>query len=139
MWSFNGFVAVLLLWAILAATYQCGNRRAFWLGFSVFGWGYLVLVYGPIPRLELPTTALLQKIAIRAMFEQVESTLPPESTLSSGVGTPTLLPPPTPLPAEQLRSAWDYNAFEDIGHAVFTLPFAMIGGIVSKILASRRD
>src|SRR5262245_44347955 len=51
--------------AILCAIYAQGARRAWWLGFCLFGWGYLALM---AVRLELrsaylPTSALL--VALR--------------------------------------------------------------------------
>ena len=31
----------LLLFAVLLAAHRTGDRRAFWIGFALFGWGYL--------------------------------------------------------------------------------------------------
>ena len=39
--------ALLLLFAVIAAKYRRGDARAFWFGFAVFGWGYLLLALGP--------------------------------------------------------------------------------------------
>ncbi|MBX6316320.1 MAG: hypothetical protein IRY99_25925 [Isosphaeraceae bacterium] len=50
--------------AILGAFYRREGRRAWWVGFALFGWGYLALAFGPWsaeqvgPR--LPTTQLLE-------------------------------------------------------------------------------
>ncbi len=33
----------IMAMAILGAVYRAGNRRAFWLGFALFGWGYMAL------------------------------------------------------------------------------------------------
>jgi hypothetical protein len=35
----------LLAFAILAVVYRTGERRAFWLGFALFGWGYMALIW----------------------------------------------------------------------------------------------
>lgn len=32
-----------LAFAVLAVVYRAGERRAFWLGFAFFGWGYMAL------------------------------------------------------------------------------------------------
>src|ERR1700722_5210451 len=43
----------LLLFAVLLAAHRTGDRRAFWIGFALFGWGYLSLSLIPStePRL----------------------------------------------------------------------------------------
>ncbi len=49
--------------AIFGAIYKRGRRRADWLGFAVFGWGYFMLAFGPGFSTELgnrlPSTRLL--------------------------------------------------------------------------------
>lgn len=37
----------LLLAAILAGVYRTGVNRAFWIGFAVFGWAYVMLAFIP--------------------------------------------------------------------------------------------
>jgi 4-hydroxybenzoate polyprenyltransferase len=59
----------LLAYAVLAAIYRQGTRRAFWLGLAVIGWGYFVLPgfavgfkfenYGQLP---LASSKLLQML-----------------------------------------------------------------------------
>src|SRR3954452_16390820 len=34
-----------LAFAILAVVYRAGEGRAFWLGFALFGWGYMALTW----------------------------------------------------------------------------------------------
>ena len=53
--------------AILGAVYRRGARRAFWLGFALFGWGYMTLASQTwwdrkIDRPELLTTRLLNRL-----------------------------------------------------------------------------
>ena len=43
-----GAVAVLLVAAVVLSIYRTGDKRAFWIGFAIFGWSYLLLCYGPI-------------------------------------------------------------------------------------------
>jgi hypothetical protein len=51
-----GATVVCLLLAVLLAIHREGRRRAYWLGFSLFGWAYVVgcLVPGVVER--LPTS-----------------------------------------------------------------------------------
>jgi hypothetical protein len=37
----------LLLTAVLGVVYRRGARRAFWLGFALFGWVYWLMSFGP--------------------------------------------------------------------------------------------
>src|SRR5947209_4142181 len=54
-----GFLAA----SILGVVYRSGGRRAWWLGFALFGWGYFALSFGlwfaTEFRPRLPTTRLL--------------------------------------------------------------------------------
>jgi hypothetical protein len=60
------FTGGCLLFALLATMYRDGSRRAFWVGFSVFGWGYLLACYGPFVgsaiRARLLTTTLIDRL-----------------------------------------------------------------------------
>ena len=50
--------AVVLLAAVLAALFRRGTSRAFWVGFAIFGWGYLWLAHWPEPGWAgLPATS----------------------------------------------------------------------------------
>ena len=63
------FAGGCLLFALLAVKYRDGNRRAFWLGFSVFGWAYVLACYGPFVgstiRPRLLTTTLIDRLYAR--------------------------------------------------------------------------
>ena len=54
----------LLLLAIAGAVCRAGASRAWWLGFALFGWGYIALEFCS-STLELPTTPLLAWIQTR--------------------------------------------------------------------------
>jgi hypothetical protein len=65
----NGLFTIVggsLLFALLAIIYRNGNRRAFWLGFCVFGSAYLLACYGPFVgstfRARLLTTTLIDRL-----------------------------------------------------------------------------
>jgi hypothetical protein len=60
-----GIALVAFLSAILLTVHRTGQRRAFWLGFSLFGWVYLgASLITPIEPL-LPTTDLLARVGAR--------------------------------------------------------------------------
>src|SRR3954449_13576132 len=54
---------LLLASAVFGVVYRREGRRAFWLGFAAFGWGYLALTQAPwfVEQIgpKLPTTLLL--------------------------------------------------------------------------------
>jgi hypothetical protein len=56
--------AILAL-AIVGAIYRQGAERVWWLGFSIFGWGYMVLWWflHDNTSFVLPTTGLLERLA----------------------------------------------------------------------------
>ena len=54
--------------AVLAAVYRRGERRAFWVGFALFGWGYMALTAGAwwesgADRSRLITSLILDQIS----------------------------------------------------------------------------
>jgi uncharacterized membrane protein len=50
--AFYTFTVVVLLAAVIAARFRRGNEKAFWFGFAVFGWAFLVLGLGPWPDVD---------------------------------------------------------------------------------------
>jgi hypothetical protein len=55
---FTGTVAILLI-AVLLVVHRTDRRRAFWLGFAVFGWVAFVASMAPAVESRLVTTKLL--------------------------------------------------------------------------------
>src|SRR4051794_21863807 len=56
----------LLVVSILGVIYRNGGRRAWWLGFGIFGWGYVALTLAPWSKPEkLPTRDLLDSLYTR--------------------------------------------------------------------------
>jgi hypothetical protein len=54
-----GVTLALLLVSVLLAVHRTGRRRAYWLGFALFGWAYLVMSLVPPVEARLPTTKAL--------------------------------------------------------------------------------
>src|SRR4051794_13913299 len=53
------FTLGLLAASLLGIIYRTAGRRAWWVGFALFGSGYFALAFLPGVRPNLPTTALL--------------------------------------------------------------------------------
>ena len=72
LWA--GMMLLLALAAVgvagLGATLMCGRERAWWLGFAVFGGGYLVAALCPV-RSELATTHLLEYVQARVVGSEI--------------------------------------------------------------------
>ena len=54
-----GLTLQVLLGSVLLAVHRDGPRRAYWLGFALFGWTYLALIEVPSIAPRLPTTHAL--------------------------------------------------------------------------------
>jgi ABC-type antimicrobial peptide transport system permease subunit len=56
----------LLCVSVFGVIYRSGGRRAWWLGFGLFGWGYAALTLAPWSKPEkLPTGVLLDYLYVR--------------------------------------------------------------------------
>ncbi len=100
-------LAALVL-SVLAAVYRRGASRAFWAGFAIFGGCYLFLMYGPWfaeLRMLLATTKLVAYAQSKLQAE-------------APVGTFDL-------------ERW---YFEHIGHCLWALLLAGLGGLASRVL-----
>jgi hypothetical protein len=107
----------ILAFGILAAIYRRGARRAFWVGFSLFGWGYLMLASGAwwdraADRPDLVTTRWLDRLFPAIHVGQLRESLPtlfagPPREINSRDGAileklnePISMPFPTETPLE---------------------------------------
>ena len=113
--------AVLTL-AIVGVVCRDQSQRAWWLGFALFGWGYLVLAFWS--SFELPTTALLGWLESRLKVAPPGGGGMQSVMLAGGFGG-NAGPPPNP-------------PFIQIGHCLLALLAALIGGLVSTLLFGRR-
>ena len=100
-----------LLVAVLAAVYA--QPRAFYVGMCLFGWSYLVLTYGPTMRDSVRPLAVTDGI-LDLVYEVVKRDSPP-----AFVGQPNI-----PVPRNRY--------FQPVGHSLFALIFAFIGGVVGN-------
>ena len=129
------FVFTLTLIVLMTATLGwLVNRKATWVGFSLFGWCCLFWAFGPLPqsdRTPLPvplTTMCLKWIATWAY---------PELILNPDIKA---------LPSKYIDDTYEaFNGriytvpydFLQIGNSVFSLLVAGVGSIIGRFFASR--
>lgn len=129
--------------AVPGIVYRDEGRRAWWLGFAVFGWGFAALTLAPWSRPEnLPTADLLNYAYARVSPPNVVAMDP--FTVSGMVDAGTIVvldddPPLDGLAAPPLGShavvaigSTDLVAFRGIGHCLLTLIVACVGGLLAR-------
>jgi hypothetical protein len=136
-WSSAVFTLTLVLHltAILGAIYRRDRERAGWLGFALFGWGYLILSFGPGFRTEirpqLATAPLLDYLFPRiapippagAVFNESSNEYYVRN--NSGVFVPW--GPDTT------------NAFQRSGHSLIAVHCGFMGALVARAFAARYE
>jgi hypothetical protein len=111
----------ILALGVVGAIAHRGTRRMWWLGFSLFGWGYLVLsgCGTDEPSAKLPTARLLEILG-----DWLEIPLHQRGVCFSGCMFPPGLDP----------------YFAEIGHCLWALLAALMGGILAgSFLAPPND
>jgi hypothetical protein len=108
--------------SILAFWNRHDARRAYWQGFALFGWGYLIMAFAPWSppqfRAELPTSRL-----VVALHSQVAAA--PESAPIENAGPGFALAPPK-IPSGSF-AAGSLAQFQAVGHSLFALAAAFLG------------
>ena len=110
MWAGVTFLATCECLGLAAVGVICrgGDERAWWLGFAVFGWGYLAIFYfSRYDSLKLPTSMVLE--VIRAKLDGQEQV---------GLFLAQSLDP----------------SFAMIGHCLWALLAAVLGGVLAGAL-----
>jgi hypothetical protein len=148
-----GLTLVMLLASVLQAVHAGGSRRAYWLGFALFGWAYVALCQVPAIEARLPTTHGLSRL---------DGLLPGRSTVATapapvGLERPRLLfgaPGVKDVTISNLDvdsiHLWDAStgrrlvrlggspeAFIRVGHSLFALILAFVGANASRFLHAR--
>ncbi len=141
----------ILLTSILLALHRTERRRAFWIGFALFGWVYLGLTLVPSVESRLITTKGLayldSKVPGRSMWLY--------HVISTGTGSETgndkvmwaIGGIQTPTAGQRQARVWDVEAgkllngwggttenFVRIGNSLFALLAAWLGGQISHRL-----
>jgi len=142
-----GLIVTVLASSILLAIYRLGPQRAYWVGFAMFGWLYMLVLVAswtiaqsapsPLRADNLPT----QRLASRSYhwlydreFEKYYGSrqlgdyyhpMPGEEYVGSGLGTGGSLNGPVPPPGP------NETDFVNVAHALWTLLFAAMGGCLA--------
>jgi drug/metabolite transporter (DMT)-like permease len=153
-------LAVLLI-AVLASVFRRGPRRAFWLGFAIFGWTYVLLTFWPASDPTFPCqrhvlTTRLSRWAYFGLLPLVRTPpaepvpMAPFSGRSGGGDSyvrdefrdraTLVLTPAAPAPPAPPRTYYpDYTPFLTIAEWLWTLLLAMLGGILARYLYATRE
>ena len=129
----------VLLSAVLAARLLTGIDRAFWAGFALFGWSYLLLVNWDWVGGQFghDLTAGLSDIA-ESMFADVAIPGPPQSPAIAPAGRPAVgfnIQYLESVRGRQIR----LGNFVQIGRMILSLLFGLLGGWIAGSFAGRRE
>jgi hypothetical protein len=113
-------IGVLCL-SICRAVLENQGRRAFWLGFSVFGWVYVTLTLGLWTDRWLEPSLLTTKLIDWLYESMIPQPRSPRPDVVVDIG---------PWMGER-----DY--IRRVGHAILSLIFGMVGGLVAWSISSR--
>jgi hypothetical protein len=144
-------IVLVLLGPVLLAIHRTGARRAFWLGFSLFGFVYLSLSSIPPVESRLVTSKVLGFVYPPIPGMNIPLVGPTNGSGSQGLlrDTIALSATGTQLGAWSNGSIWTWDAatgthfawsrgtpanFVKIGHTFIALLLAWLGGILSRRL-----
>jgi hypothetical protein len=127
----------VLTLAIVGVVCRDGAKRAWWLGFALFGWGYLALAFSSPHQVlpELPTTAVLQLVVPKLIGPGL---------MGGSIGGPDFMGGSV---GGSFRSIIPWGGFGGmgggsfvglapwrIGHCLWSLLAAVVGGTLARFL-----
>lgn len=159
-WSSLTLSTTLLLLgtSMLASCFSAGSTRAFASGAALFGLGYLALALGPWTSTEiaphLATSQLLQIVQPRLISPSnnssltltyayitttspVVATAPPAPNPPPPVSFPSAPPAPATAPFTITLAGLPSEEFLRVGHSLFALAFALLGGLIARYFHAR--
>jgi hypothetical protein len=135
------FAVGCFLVAVPLAVYRRAGRRAYWLGFAIFGWAYLLLGLIPEARSQLATTRLSEHLLSRVFQKDAGGSIafsPNGERIAAGLGDEVRIW--DAATGKPIAVKWvDWVSFGRISHTLFSLLLALIGGVLTRHLASPRD
>ena len=125
MWTAT---AGLLGWSVVAAILRRDHRRAFWVGFAVFGWLHLIVIFelyraNSADRNLLPLPSLLTS----DLIDHLRNHVPPPQTGGVFVDTTFII--------RHVSYTFPYLEFGQIAHLIMTLVVAWVGGRMGRLAA----
>jgi hypothetical protein len=142
-WDSGMLAATLLalLVAVLLAVHRRDERRAFWMGFALSGWLYLVVSLVPSIESRLPTTRGLVYLGSRVQSPQANVAVGsawsrPRMVRAIGFAPDgTMLAPGGPGSVRIWNTTGASETFVRIGHSLVALLLAFAGGHLSHGIA----
>ena len=114
--------------AVLQVIHGHGERRAFWTGVAVVGWGYLLLAFGPGFRESLGPL-LPSSVLAEYTYPRLQVLVPADSIVV-----------PDGTPAAEIKAGVTYVAvpfrpiFDRINHLLGVLTASWLGGVASLVV-----
>jgi hypothetical protein len=152
LWDSAVFTATLaiLLVAVLLAVHRAKRARAFWLGFAVFGWVYLVAGLVPAIESRLPSSKVLAWLDAKVRHSNDRATTDAFMLrlFSNQAVTQQEVKALAFIPATRAETTYEQlvvgrlltgsggttQNFIRIGHALIALVLAWVGGRLSRFL-----
>jgi hypothetical protein len=154
LWDVGLFTLTIgvMLISVLLAVHRKEARRAFWIGFALFGWSYLALSLVPPIESRLLTTKGLSYLDSKVPGRSAALTL--YTTINSGIGSNQVQEVVFGIDGKQLGTSiqdqvkiWDVATgkllagwggttenFVRIGHSLLALLAGWLGGLLSRRL-----
>lgn len=134
-WASAVFTLTLgvLATAVLGARYARRQRRPFWAGFALFGWGYATLAFGPWFS-EHVGSKLLTTDAIEHVFQRVNPDMGPVPS-EAGTSPPNRVYVRHDPAAPSLTTIESSEHFQRIGQSLCALLAGLVGGLVALAFA----
>jgi hypothetical protein len=132
--------------AALYAVYRKGQRRAFWAALAAFGWGYLLLAFGPwcetSVRPRLLTTNLLDAL-LPVLHPAPDMTVRLwDATTGRPVNSVAFSPHGKVLSWRAMTAGTPAAArerFQDVGHSLTALLVGVLGGLAGRRFYAHRE
>jgi hypothetical protein len=128
-----GLALTVLPTAILRAVHRTDRKRAYWLGFGLFGWVYLIASLIPPVESRLPTTKGLAYLATMGSWPPPAG-LPYFDYGSDGILDLSVAGGSSTSPGLVISTSGTPENFVRIGHSLLALALAFIGGHLSSKL-----
>src|SRR6185312_8019285 len=121
----------LLLFAVLLAACRTGDRRSFWIGFALFGWGYLILFLipstGRMPITTKVSSQLHQTKLFRIRAYEMRLILSPDRMRAHNVSSQDIIQALTPStmggsPMYLATKTWQSKEYELTHTSLYNKP-----------------
>jgi hypothetical protein len=116
---------VLLLSALPAILYRTEGRRAFWIGFALFGWSYLIFIWTSSNTSRLLTMQALQPL--HSSMKRTETRVIRNVDVDPFSGSTS-----TTTSTTVVEDIPVWHDFMHVGHQGWTILLALLGGCIAR-------